>query len=96
MASLLAVGCSEGPTLPADADAQLVLGQDVFASKCARCHGLSGGGGIGPSVQDVETRLTDTEQLEVVVSGRKAMPRFDSVLSEEEIAAVVRYTREIL
>lgn len=90
------VGCASGVTLPDDADDEILLGHEVFGARCARCHGPAGGGGIGPSLSDIEARLDDAAQLDVVVNGRKSMPRFDSTLSDEEITAVVRYTREIL
>ena len=90
-----ASGCSEGVTLPDDADEELVLGHEVYRQRCARCHGASGGGGLGPGLAGIEDRLDDAGQLDVVVNGRKAMPRFDSTLTESEIRAVVRYTREI-
>ena len=85
-----------GPTLPPDAAPELRLGQEIYRQRCQSCHGSNGGGGIGPSVREVETRLDDEAQLSVVVNGRKNMPRFDSVLTDEEISAVVRYTREVL
>ncbi len=85
-----------GPTLPPDASPELVIGQEIYRQRCQSCHGSNGGGGIGPSVREIETRLDDQAQVDVVVNGRKNMPRFDSVLTAEEIAAVVRYTREIL
>jgi mono/diheme cytochrome c family protein len=94
--ALLVSACAEEVALPADADPQLVEGAEVFRASCARCHGASGRGGIGPSLQQIETRLDDAAQRDVVVNGRKTMPRFGSTLSESEIDAVVRYTREIL
>jgi len=74
----------------ADVDA----GADVFGSNCASCHGSDGGGGIGPNLQDVADRLTVEEQAETVVNGRGNMPAWGGELSTEEIAEVIRYTRE--
>ena len=92
----LLAGCAEEPTLPDNADPQLRLGQEIYRQRCQSCHSPDGGGGIGPSVQDIEERLDDASQVAIVVEGRRSMPRFGSVLSDEEIAAVVRYTREFL
>jgi len=88
-------GCSEAVTLPDDADEELVLGLTVYRERCARCHGPNGGGGLGPGLADIEDRLDDAGQLDIVVNGRNAMPRFDSTLTDAEIRAVVRFTREI-
>lgn len=99
LALMLAIGvasCGDELVLPADADPQLREGLDIYRARCARCHGPTGGGGIGPNVQDVELRLDDLEQRAVVVEGREKMPRFGSTLSESEIDAVVRFTREVL
>lgn len=93
---LLSGACATGPELPPDAGPELVLGQEIYRSRCQSCHGPGGGGGVGPSVREVENRLDDAAQSAVVTEGRDNMPRFGSVLSAEEIAAVVRYTREIL
>ena len=95
--ALLAAGCSDSITLPDDADPELFLGQDVYQRRCAQCHGGTGGGGIGPNIQNVEDRLSDVEQRSVVVNGRNGrMPAFGATLVDDEIDAVVRYTREIL
>ena len=95
-ACTLLTACADEPELPANADPELRLGQEIYRARCQSCHGPSGGGGIGPSVRDIENRLDDEAQLAVVRNGRESMPRFESVLSAEEIAAVVRYTREFL
>lgn len=101
MTALIATACGgSGITLPDDADQELFQGLAVYQQRCAQCHGQTGGGGIGANIQDVESRLTDAEQREVVVNGRnnagRQMPAFGAVLSESDIDAVVRFTREIL
>lgn len=89
-----------GVVLPDNADEELFQGQAVYQQRCAQCHGQDGGGGIGANIQDVESRLTDAEQRDVVVSGRNGptgnMPAFGAVLSDSDIDAVVRFTRDIL
>lgn len=95
MFSLFAASCAQEPLLPPDADAGLISGYDVYRARCASCHGSDGGGGIGRSLQRIETRLTDAEQIEVISGGRNRMPRFDGLLSESDIEDVVRFTREI-
>ena len=100
VAALLVTACGGGVVLPDDADEQLFQGQAVYQQRCAQCHGPTGGGGIGANIQDVESRLTDEEQRDVVVSGRNGptgnMPAFGALLSDSDIDAVVRFTRDIL
>ena len=97
MAITLVMGaCSTEISLPDDADDQLIQGSEVFRSRCAQCHGLDGRGGVGLSLELIEDRLTHDEQRAVVVDGRRRMPSFKNSLSDDDITAVVRYTREVL
>ena len=80
-------------------DAVLVLGRDVYSAQCSRCHGSSGGGGTGPKLSGGEAvaKYPDiADEIAVVADGRNAMPSFAGGLSEAELEAVVRYTREVL
>ena len=43
-----------------------------------------------------ETYPDAADQVAVVRDGRRSMPSFGGTLSEAEIEAVVRYTREVL
>ena len=90
--------CGGGEFAPI-ADAQLELGRSVFDARCASCHGSRGQGVIGPKLGggQVVKRYPDVaDQRSVIENGRSAMPKFSSVLSSDEIDAVVRYTRESL
>jgi mono/diheme cytochrome c family protein len=96
-------GGGDAPAVPAAAggtpDPVLVHGRDVFVERCTRCHGASGGGGAGPRINDgrLLRDFPDPAQQEAVVrNGRKGMPSFRDKLSDDDIAAVVRYTREVL
>jgi mono/diheme cytochrome c family protein len=59
-------------------------GATVFASKCAACHGASGGDLVGHS-------LSDAELASVITRGAGSMPAFASQLNAREIDAVVTY-----
>lgn len=96
LSALAMASCAQAIELPDNADEELRLGADVYEARCSRCHGADGGGGIGPSLRGVATRLTPEDQLGVVVNGRNSMPSFSAVLSDSDIEAVVRYQREIL
>jgi mono/diheme cytochrome c family protein len=70
----------------------------VFADRCSSCHGPDGGGGRGPQLSDgrVAAAFPDIEdQIVVVTEGRGGMPSFGDRLSEEEIRAVVAYSRTL-
>jgi mono/diheme cytochrome c family protein len=74
----------------ADVDA----GADVYGGSCSACHGDDGGGGRGPNLQGIADRLSVEEQADVVVNGRDNMPAWGGELSTDEIAEVIRFTRE--
>ena len=73
-----------------------MLGTDgprIYQVKCAGCHGLRGEGDLGPSLIGVADRLTSEEQFRVVADGRATMLAFSPPLTDDQIAAVVAYTR---
>ena len=75
------------------------VGQAVFRERCAGCHGPTGEGSFGPRLNGgaVVARYPKVEdQIRVVEEGPGAMPAFAGVLTDDEIAAVVEYTREDL
>jgi quinohemoprotein ethanol dehydrogenase len=72
------------------------LGATVYRQRCAACHGGSGEGGSGPSMVDVDDRLTRDEHVTVVREGKGKMPAWEDTLSDEEIEAVVDYERDVL
>ncbi len=95
----LGAGCAGGgPATPSDP--VLAQGQQIYTARCASCHGVAGGGGIGPALAG---RMTErfpnvADQTALLVNGVQgtSMRAFGDVLTAEEIDAVVRYTRETL
>jgi len=91
----------QAPAAPVEAveAAGGIDGAAVFADNCAACHGGDGSGGIGPRLAGgrVVTVYPDpTDQIAVVTTGRGGMPAFGDKLTDDEIAAVVDYTRTVL
>ena len=73
------------------------VGQQVYESSCATCHGADGSGGL-PNTPDFTTGETQSEiqaeaghQYCVVSAGEGVMPGFNERLSDEEIWSVVTY-----
>ena len=79
-------------------DEELALGRDVFGARCSSCHGSSGGGGTGARLAGtvVEKYPDPADQFLVIFDGRNSMPSFGGTLTDAQIEAVVRYTREVL
>ena len=103
-ATALFVGCAadavDVPLGPdGEPDPELVIGRDVWSQSCARCHGNDGGGDSGPKLSDgkVTEAFSDPADMgQLILDGKGAMPSFSGKLSESEVAAVVRYTLEVL
>jgi glucose/arabinose dehydrogenase len=71
----------------------------TYATYCNGCHGSSLSGGRAPTLLDDEWRFGggDAEMRQSITEGRPGteMPPFKSVLSETEIADMVRYVRAL-
>ena len=82
-----------GTTAAADTTAANAIdGEALYNDECASCHGDDGGGGLGPSLQDLESSFPDqSEVVAIVTDGSGSMPGFGDDLSAEEIDAIVAY-----
>lgn len=71
------------------------LGQSVYASNCAACHGANLEGGIGVALNDGEWVHggTPEEVLRVVTEGvpAKGMPAWGAILGQERVRQVTAY-----
>lgn len=65
-------------------------GSAVYASSCAACHGASGQGGLGPSLQTSTFGTGAT--ISAVANGVGTMPGYSSQLTQAEIDAVSAYS----
>ncbi len=62
-------------------------GQALYDDQCASCHGKTGGGGFGPSLEGIGDRMSEEEEADIIANGQGSMPAFGGDLSGEEIAA---------
>ncbi len=98
---------SRGTAIPwRDACCDLNVGKSVYQSQCVVCHG-KGGKGDGPAATAFNprpanladaarmARLPDDSLVQVVTSGRNAMPAFANLLSPEQIRELVFYLRTL-
>ncbi len=78
-------------------DPVLVQGRQLYISNCIGCHGADGGGGTGSKLNEgtvVATYPDIADQIRLVAEGKNQMPAFSGKLSDAELEAVTRYTRE--
>ena len=103
-AIVVAGACTdEPPEVPVGPDGVpdevLTLGREVYGTHCVNCHASDGGGGRGPKLAEgavVEAFPDPGDQAAFIRAGKDVMPAFENRLSDAEIDAVVRYTREVL
>jgi len=74
------------------------LGQEEWTGACAKCHGLTGEGGIGPRIAGAPT-LADPRALEVLLrNGRTGpngvMPPVGADWTDEQFTALDNYLKE--
>jgi mono/diheme cytochrome c family protein len=83
----------------------IAAGKEVYTKNCFSCHGPEGKGD-GPAAKDLEKRpgnlsdpklwaQTDGALFWKVTEGRKPMPTFEKLLSEEERWSVINYVRTL-
>lgn len=95
-----------GPVLSGDRllalleEASMEIGKEVYAGKCAACHGPEGAGLIGPNLTDkfwVHGKGAPQDLLKVIADGvpEKGMPPWAAALSEEEMVAVTGYVKNM-
>ena len=103
LAVVLGACSPPAPEVPAGPDGEpdpvLLAGREVWETSCVQCHGGDGGGGRGPQLNDgvvIERYPDPVDQLAVIARGRGGMPSFDGSLSDDELEAVLRYTREVI
>ncbi len=61
--------------VPISAD-ETTRAQAIFADKCQTCHGADHNGGVGPSLVNLNNRVTYTEFETLLDNGRGRMPAF--------------------
>jgi cytochrome c oxidase subunit 2 len=70
------------------------LGKEEWEGVCAKCHGLSGEGGIGPRIAG-SIVLSDPAAIENLVrNGRRTMPAVGSGWTSEQVEALANYLKE--
>jgi mono/diheme cytochrome c family protein len=67
-------------------------GEKTYKQYCVVCHGLYGDMGASGAFNLKTSELNVEERVQVITNGRNAMTPFKSLLSEEKIQAVAKYT----
>jgi mono/diheme cytochrome c family protein len=72
-------------------------GEELFANACQGCHMPDGRGAVGagnyPALMEDKSLEARAYPVSVVVRGQRAMPPIGSMMSDDQVAAVVNYVR---
>lgn len=74
-------------------------GEVLYQSMCSLCHGVGGGGGVGPALNDgltTQKYAVLLDEVELLQNGGTGMPAYGLTLEQEEIDALVAYRRSVL
>jgi len=89
-------GAAAAITIPDGRVADVAVGLTIYQQSCVYCHGETGEGGHGGGAQLTEL-LTVQDIMNMLGTGRNAMPNFRSVLTPEQAHDVATYlTTELL
>jgi cytochrome c551 len=78
-------GCAGPPsTAPSTPPVQISAEQKLYNQHCANCHGGNLQGSFGPALQKIGTKYSKEEILNIMQTGRGAMPAQTYVAKEEQ------------
>jgi cytochrome c oxidase cbb3-type subunit III len=75
---------------PSPADVE--QGKQTFETRCSTCHGLDGGGAMGPNIQGIPMRLGAPAVTSAIKNGMSGgMPAFAGQITDAQIQQVIAY-----
>jgi cytochrome c oxidase subunit 2 len=77
----------------AQATTSAALGRTEFQGACATCHGMHGEGGYGPALSSSSLVTQKSALAAIVRNGRNLMPPVGDTWTNEQIDALVAYTK---
>jgi len=96
----LAIGCGGEEKKPSKPVAQKPVakkidGKKIYKMNCVICHGADGKLGINGAKDITISELSEAEKVNLIKKGKGVMTAFESILSDEQIDAVVEYTNSL-
>jgi mono/diheme cytochrome c family protein len=74
-------------------------GFEIYSEICAQCHGITGGGGVGPSLRAAEFRTTNSgdEIFDTISQGHEAtdMIAWGAILTSDQIGQLVEFIEQL-
>jgi cytochrome c6 len=74
----------------------LAMGKELYMQNCIACHGTDGKMGMGGSADLTKSVMDTAEISEIINHGRKGMPAFKDILSDEDkVLSVTAFVLEL-
>jgi mono/diheme cytochrome c family protein len=74
-------------------------GQELFKKfNCYACHGMAGGGGMGPNLTDETWQTGDGSDADLqtqIKEGKGNMPPFKSLLTDDQVWKLIAFVRSL-
>ena len=83
-----------GRFLAGHAPSSRTVGQEEWTGVCAKCHGLSGQGDIGPPIAQSPLLRDRTALTTLIRNGGVKMPAVGKTWSDEQLKATLDYLRK--
>ncbi|TDL53824.1 cytochrome c [Paenibacillus dendritiformis] len=73
-------GREAGAAAPGEATAMT-----IYKKQCLSCHAADLSGRVGPSLQEIGSKMSEQQLIDTIQDGTKGMPAFKKVLRADEI-----------
>lgn len=91
----IVTACSSGETeeqaAATDADKSAMK---LYKNNCMSCHGNDLSGRVGPGLQQVGSKMTEEQLVEIITVGAQGMPGYENSLSADEINQLANWLSE--
>lgn len=75
-----------GAAAPAEANAM-----GLYKKQCLSCHAADLSGRVGPSLQEIGSKMSEQQLIDTIQDGTKGMPAFKKVLRADEIETLAQW-----
>ncbi|WP_374019259.1 cytochrome c [Paenibacillus thiaminolyticus] len=79
-------GSEAGAAASGEADAMT-----IYKKQCLSCHAADLSGRVGPSLQEIGSKMSAQQLVDTIQDGAKGMPAFKKVLRADEIETLAQW-----
>ncbi|WII35250.1 c-type cytochrome [Paenibacillus thiaminolyticus] len=79
-------GSQAGAAASGEADAMT-----LYKKQCLSCHAADLSGRVGPSLQEIGSKMSEQQLIDTIQDGAKGMPAFKKVIRADEIETLAQW-----